>query len=440
MPRSRTERSSRMSPTCATPRRPIASRGISPGIVARAIDRAPEGKRSEEALRIAAELIRRLQQLADGKHDLERDEPLDPAQVFVALLQRLPDGRAAADRAPAHAAARHDRLHERARRAGCRPRASRRGPVGRRHRCASWRSSAGAACGRDRCAPRGTARRASRCASSRRRTRTAPSSARSTSSRELGAQIKVSYDTSSTRLHAKAWLFHARERLLDRLHRLVEPDPLGAGARARVERARLGRSQSGRRREDGRRLRELLGEPRLRRLRRRRVRATDRGRPASATSTLAEPDRDRAPAVPGGAARARRARPAPGPPSQPARRRHRNRQDRDGGGRLRAPSGRARRAAACSSSRTARRSSTRAARPSGTRCATRAFGEKWVGGQRPSRFEHVFASIQSLNAPTSGASTRAHFDVVDRRRVPPRGRAVVRGAARAPRSRSSCSA
>ena len=30
-----------------------------------------------------------------------------------------------------------------------------------------------------------------------------------------------------------------------------------------------------------------------------------------------------------------------------------------------------------------------------------AFGEKWVGGHRPSRFEHVFASIQSLQS--SGA-------------------------------------
>ena len=39
-------------------------------------------------------------------------------------------------------------------------------------------------------------------------------------------------------------------------------------------------------------------------------------------------------------------------------------------------------------------------------CATRAFGEKWVGGQRPQRFEHVFASIQSLNAPTFATSTR----------------------------------
>ncbi len=36
-----------------------------------------------------------------------------------------------------------------------------------------------------------------------------------------------------------------------------------------------------------------------------------------------------------------------------------------------------------------------------------AFGEKWVGGQRPSRFEHVFASIQSLHSSElSSTSTR----------------------------------
>ena len=35
------------------------------------------------------------------------------------------------------------------------------------------------------------------------------------------------------------------------------------------------------------------------------------------------------------------------------------------------------------------------------------FGELWVGGQRPQRFEHVFASIQSLNAVrTASRSTR----------------------------------
>jgi hypothetical protein len=63
------------------------------GIVARAIDRAPEGRRSDEAMRIAAELIRRLRPLLDGKLDLEGDEPLDPARVLIALLRRLPDGR-----------------------------------------------------------------------------------------------------------------------------------------------------------------------------------------------------------------------------------------------------------------------------------------------------------------------------------------------------------
>jgi superfamily II DNA or RNA helicase/HKD family nuclease len=41
-----------------------------------------------------------------------------------------------------------------------------------------------------------------------------------------------------------------------------------------------------------------------------------------------------------------------------------------------------------------------------------AFGEKWVGRDRPTRFEHVFASIQSLNATGVGAIDPEHFDVV----------------------------
>ena len=40
------------------------------------------------------------------------------------------------------------------------------------------------------------------------------------------------------------------------------------------------------------------------------------------------------------------------------------------------------------------------------------FGEKWVGGARPTRYEHVFASIQSLNAADLGLLPRDHFDVV----------------------------
>lgn len=41
-----------------------------------------------------------------------------------------------------------------------------------------------------------------------------------------------------------------------------------------------------------------------------------------------------------------------------------------------------------------------------------AFGEMWVGGNRPTRFEHVFASIQSLNASGIAAIDPEHFDVV----------------------------
>ena len=40
------------------------------------------------------------------------------------------------------------------------------------------------------------------------------------------------------------------------------------------------------------------------------------------------------------------------------------------------------------------------------------FGEKWVGRSRPSKFEHVFASIQSLNAAGFDNLDPDHFDVV----------------------------
>lgn len=40
------------------------------------------------------------------------------------------------------------------------------------------------------------------------------------------------------------------------------------------------------------------------------------------------------------------------------------------------------------------------------------FGELWVGGDRPSYFEHVFASVQSLNASGLEHLDAAHFDVV----------------------------
>jgi len=41
-----------------------------------------------------------------------------------------------------------------------------------------------------------------------------------------------------------------------------------------------------------------------------------------------------------------------------------------------------------------------------------AFGEFWVGGKRPREFEHVFASIQSLNAAGLAHLSPSHFDVL----------------------------
>ncbi|MFO0093687.1 MAG: DEAD/DEAH box helicase family protein, partial [Gemmatimonadaceae bacterium] len=40
------------------------------------------------------------------------------------------------------------------------------------------------------------------------------------------------------------------------------------------------------------------------------------------------------------------------------------------------------------------------------------FGERWVSGERPLRFEHVFASLQSLAANSLEHLEPAHFDVV----------------------------
>jgi superfamily II DNA or RNA helicase len=40
------------------------------------------------------------------------------------------------------------------------------------------------------------------------------------------------------------------------------------------------------------------------------------------------------------------------------------------------------------------------------------FGEKWISGARPQRFDHVFASIQSLNAANLNDLHPDHFDVV----------------------------
>ena len=91
-------------------------------------------------------------------------------------------------------------------------------------------------------------------------------------------------------------------------------------------------------------------------------------------------------------------------------------------------------ATGCCSSLIARRSSTRACATFRHALRDAAFGELWVGGDRPTRFEHVFASIQSLNATGVDAHRPGPLRRRDRRRVPPRRGTLVRGAPRACRA------
>jgi HKD family nuclease len=56
------------------------------------------------------------------------------------------------------------------------------------------------------------------------------------------------------------------------------------------------------------------------------------------------------------------------------------------------------------------------------------FGESYIGGARPERWRHVFASVQSLSSYGVTNLPADHFDVVDRR-VPPRPSADVPTAA-----------
>ena len=92
------------------------------------------------------------------------------------------------------------------------------------------------------------------------------------------------------------------------------------------------------------------------------------------------------------------------------------------------PAPAARRARACCSSPTARRSSTRASPPSATPCATPPSARSGSAAPDRTRFEHVFASIQSLNASGLADLAARPLRRRHRRRVPPRRGAVVHAA------------
>ena len=191
----------------ATLKRQTECRGIS--LVysrERSIERR-KGGRSAEAVRIAAALLPRLQALVDGKGDLSGDEPVDPARVLVALLKRLPDGRpqpierpltplldtTVFTNAPGEPAVGHELRAEV-------PSADSIDVVMAFVRWSGVRPLVDAL--RRHCEEGKPLRLLTT-------TYTNSTERRALDElKQLGAQIKVSYDTSSTRLHAKAWIFH----------------------------------------------------------------------------------------------------------------------------------------------------------------------------------------------------------------------------------------
>jgi HKD family nuclease len=70
------------------------------GVIQRAIESAPENERSARATRLAVDLLRRLETLTSGELDVALDEPSDPAAVLHAVLRLLPDGRPEAIQRP----------------------------------------------------------------------------------------------------------------------------------------------------------------------------------------------------------------------------------------------------------------------------------------------------------------------------------------------------
>ena len=129
----------------------------------------------------------------------------------------------------------------------------------------------------------------------------------------LGAKVKVSYETSQTRLHAKAWLFERNSGYPHRLRWVVQPHAFGPARRARMECSRDGGRQPSDHRAHSGDVRAVLERARVRDVRpaRRRRPATGGTRcrepPWRAPDALSAEHSCRAEAVPGGDARGARA-------------------------------------------------------------------------------------------------------------------------------------
>ncbi|CAA9251454.1 MAG: Helicase, C-terminal:Type III restriction enzyme, res subunit:DEAD/DEAH box helicase, N-terminal [uncultured Acidimicrobiales bacterium] len=176
-------------------------------LLARAIDAAPEGERAAEGVRLARAVVSRLESLAAAGLGLEEDAPLDPGRVLHAVLPLRPDGTpepmerpltplldtTVLTNAPGEPVVGHELRAEV-------PSADGIDVVMAFIRFSGIRALGEAL--RRHC-------RAGKALRVLTTTYTNSTEQRALDAlQDLGADVRVSYDTSSTRLHAKAWIFH----------------------------------------------------------------------------------------------------------------------------------------------------------------------------------------------------------------------------------------
>ncbi len=176
------------------------------GVIERALGSVGDRERVERGIQVARELLARIDDLVPAA-EAGSDTPIPTAELLRAVLDRLPDGSIAALESPLIPLLDTALLTN----APGEPRVGRQvqaeiASADRIDVLMAFIRSSGLAPLREALSRHGERSRPLRVLTT---TYTGSTEQRALDQlRELGAAIKVSYDTSSTRLHAKAWLFH----------------------------------------------------------------------------------------------------------------------------------------------------------------------------------------------------------------------------------------